>query len=172
LHDADVKHSSIRGIFSRRPFCGRNLSSADSGNIRRGTVYEDFARCVHCGLCLNNCPTYRSGILKAIRPRSHSPDDSVGNGELPLAEGFVGHIDKCLDCRACETACPSGVEYGNSSNTPARALKPNTSAALRAFTRNIVFKRCFLPNRIAFAARLLRFYQRSGLHRSPAPAAF
>ena len=75
--------------------------------------YEDFARCIRCGLCLNNCPTYRLWQLEADSPRGRIRQMILVNeDELPLSAGFVEHIDKCLDCRACETACPSGVEYG------------------------------------------------------------
>lgn len=129
-------------------------------------MYEDFARCVHCGLCLNNCPTYRLWHLEGDSPRGRIRQMIlVGSGELPLSDGFVGHIDKCLDCRACETACPSGVEYGKLvEHSRARIESEYTRPILTRFVRDIVFKRLLpYPNRIVFAARLLRFYQRSGL---------
>jgi len=129
-------------------------------------VYEDFARCVHCGLCLNNCPTYRLWHLEGDSPRGRIRQMIlVGNGELPLSNGFVGHIDKCLDCRACETACPSGVEYGKLvEHARARIENEYQRPLFTRFTRDLVYKR-LLPysSRIAFLARLLRFYQRSGL---------
>ncbi len=129
-------------------------------------VYEDFARCVHCGLCLNNCPTYRLWHLEGDSPRGRIRQMIlVGNAELPLSEGFVGHIDKCLDCRACETACPSGVEYGKLvEHARARIESEYQRPLFTQFTRDLVYKR-LLPysSRIAFVARLLRFYQRSGL---------
>src|SRR5215467_4512166 len=76
-------------------------------------IYEDYARCVHCGLCLNHCPTYRLWHLEADSPRGRIFQMiRVKDGEAPVNSTFVEHIDKCLDCRACETACPSGVEYG------------------------------------------------------------
>ncbi len=129
-------------------------------------VYEDYARCVHCGLCLNNCPTYRLWQLEADSPRGRIRQMIlVGNGELPLSEGFVDHIDKCLDCRSCESACPSGVEYGKLVEYARARIETEYERPL--FTR---FARAFIfhhllphPKRIALAARLLRFYQRSGL---------
>ncbi len=129
-------------------------------------VYEDFARCVHCGLCLNNCPTYRLWQLEADSPRGRIRQMIlVGNGELPLSKGFVGHIDKCLDCRSCETACPSGVEYGKLvEHARARIENEFKRPFFTRLARNFVFHHLFpYPNRIALAARLLRFYQRSGL---------
>jgi glycolate oxidase iron-sulfur subunit len=129
-------------------------------------VYEDFARCVHCGLCLNNCPTYRLWHLEGDSPRGRIRQMIlVGNGELPLSEGFVDHIDKCLDCRACETACPSGVEYGKLVEHACARIETEYKRPLfTRFARDLVYKRLLpYPNRIALAARLLRFYQRSGL---------
>src|SRR6202167_2063811 len=75
--------------------------------------YEDYARCVHCGLCLNHCPTYRLWGREADSPRGRIRQMMlVDEGQLGIGETFVTHMDRCLDCRACETVCPSGVEYG------------------------------------------------------------
>src|ERR1700691_1517895 len=73
--------------------------------------YEDYARCIHCGLCLNHCPTYKLWGLEADSPRGRIRQMLlVDQGALELGASFIKHIDQCLDCRACETACPSGVE--------------------------------------------------------------
>jgi glycolate oxidase iron-sulfur subunit len=129
-------------------------------------VYEDYARCVHCGLCLNHCPTYRLWQLEADSPRGRIRQMILVNeGHAPLQSGFVEHIDKCLDCRSCETACPSGVEYGKlvehaRARIEAEYRRPWFSRTMR----KLVFEKLLpFPGRIAAAAKLLRFYQRSGL---------
>ena len=129
-------------------------------------VYEDYARCVHCGLCLNACPTYRLWNLEADSPRGriHQMIQVEQNGQ-PITDSFVEHIDKCLDCRACETACPSGVEYGKLvEHARARIEREYPRSWIATKTRDFVFRRLLSePHRIMDFARLLRIYQRSGL---------
>jgi glycolate oxidase iron-sulfur subunit len=129
-------------------------------------VYEDYTRCVHCGLCLNHCPTYRLWQLEADSPRGRIRQMILVNeGQLPMSSGFVDHIDKCLDCRSCETACPSGVEYGKLvEHARARIDKEYKRPWLASMARGFVYDQLLpFPKRIATAAKLLRVYQRSGL---------
>ncbi|MDP9339275.1 MAG: heterodisulfide reductase-related iron-sulfur binding cluster [Acidobacteriota bacterium] len=129
-------------------------------------VYEDYARCIHCGLCLNACPTYRLWNLEADSPRGRIHQMiHVEQGNFPVTDSFVDHIDKCLDCRACETACPSAVEYGKLVEyARARIERDYHRPLLSRIARDIVYRRLLPhPGRIAKVARLLRFYQRSGL---------
>ncbi len=129
-------------------------------------VYEDFARCVHCGLCLNDCPTYRLWHLEGDSPRGRIRQIvMVEQGQLAISDAFVGHIDKCLDCRACETACPSGVEYGKLvEHARVRIEHEYKRPFLTRLVRNLVFQRLLpFPARIRLAADLLKLYQRSGL---------
>jgi glycolate oxidase iron-sulfur subunit len=127
--------------------------------------YADYSRCIHCGLCLNHCPTYRLWHQEADSPRGRIRQmQLVDEGKLELSKGFVTHIDRCLDCRACETACPSGVEYGKLVELARAQIeqqyeRPFFSRVLR----DAIYRRLLpYPRRIAIAARLLRFYQRSG----------
>jgi len=132
----------------------------------RVPVYEDYARCVHCGLCLNHCPTYRLWQLEADSPRGRIRQMIlVNDGQSPVSSGFVDHIDKCLDCRSCETACPSGVEYGRLvEHARARIEQEYRRPWFARLTREIVYNRLLpYPTRIAAVAKLLRLYQRSGL---------
>jgi len=129
-------------------------------------VFEDFSLCIHCGLCLNHCPTYRLWHLEADSPRGRIRQMLlVQQGELPVCEPFVDHIDKCLDCRACETACPSAVGYGRLVEHARERIEHEYQRPFFArLARNLVYRRLLpYPGRIAMVAKLLRLYQRSGL---------
>ncbi len=76
-------------------------------------VYQRFFECVHCGLCLAQCPTYAADGNENDSPRGRIYlMRSLSEGRIRPNETVLGHLDLCLDCRACETACPSGVHYG------------------------------------------------------------
>src|SRR5581483_5757927 len=77
-----------------------------------GIDYELLLDCVHCGLCTSACPTYVELGDENDSPRGRIYlMRSVTDGRLALDEHVRGHLDLCLDCRACESACPSGVQY-------------------------------------------------------------
>ena len=74
---------------------------------------DDLATCVHCGLCLNACPTFRVTGLETESPRGRIHlMTQWKRGDLPFTEELARHIDLCLGCRTCEAVCPSGVPYG------------------------------------------------------------
>lgn len=126
----------------------------------------DYLHCVHCGLCLNECPTYRLWGQEADSPRGRIRQMIlVDEGRLPLGDFFVQHIDRCLDCRACESACPSGVEYGKLVEGARAQIEQNYRRPLFSrLARSLVYSHLLpYPDRIAAAARLVRFYERSGL---------
>ena len=86
---------------------------ATKKNPGSGIDYELFLDCVHCGLCTASCPTYLETGNENDSPRGRIYlMRAVTDGRLELAPEVRKHLELCLDCRGCETACPSGVQYG------------------------------------------------------------
>lgn len=78
----------------------------------RKSIEDKALKCIRCGFCLDACPTFRLTGNEADSPRGRIYlMRSVAERVIPLEQGVMGHLDACLGCRACETACPSGVEY-------------------------------------------------------------
>jgi glycolate oxidase iron-sulfur subunit len=128
--------------------------------------YADYSRCVHCGLCANNCPTYRLWGQEADSPRGRIRQMAlVDQGRLEIGDSFVTHIDRCLNCRNCETVCPSGVEYGKILELARAQIEQKYKRPLASrIARDLVYRKLLpYPRRIAAAASALKFYQRSGL---------
>ncbi len=129
-------------------------------------TWDYYSKCIHCGLCLNNCPTYRLLGVEMDSPRGRIRQMIlVDQGRLRLSDSFVKHIDQCLDCRACETACPSGVQYG----VLVEAARGQIAQYYRRpllwqLARWLVFSQLLPhPKRIQALGWLLRFYRRSGI---------
>jgi glycolate oxidase iron-sulfur subunit len=127
---------------------------------------ELLRSCVHCGLCLGACPTYREVGDENDSPRGRLYImKALSDGRLEPEPDVTRHLDLCLDCRACETACPSGVHYGQILESAREALtiaKPPGffARALRWFFFKQVLPR---PAVLSFITKALRFQQTSGL---------
>src|SRR5271165_3453275 len=93
-----------------------------------------FNQCVRCGLCLPTCPTYVETLVETSSPRGRiALIKSVAEGRLDLTSpGFMHQMEECLDCRACEAVCPSGVAYGQLLE-PARTQIERATSARRPF---------------------------------------
>ena len=124
----------------------------------------ELDQCVHCGLCLTQCPTYRVTRLETESPRGRIHlVRAAAEGRIAPTERFAEHIYLCLMCRACETACPSGVKYGRIAEAAREVLGAPGSRLSRALV-GLAFTRLF-PHlgRLRFLFSMLRAYQRSGL---------
>jgi glycolate oxidase iron-sulfur subunit len=128
-----------------------------------------YDQCVRCGLCLPTCPTYLETLTETSSPRGRiSLIKSVAEGHLDLlSPGFVHQMSECLDCRACEAVCPSGVHYGalieNARAQVERAQAPTRSPAQRFFRSALLLGLFAHLDRMRALASIVRFAQRTGL---------
>lgn len=132
-----------------------------------GPTQFDLDRCVHCGLCLNACPTYRELGLEMDSPRGRVYQMvQVANGG-PITDSYREHIDLCLACRGCESACPSGVPYGRMVEAARAELEAHTRRGwLASEVRSVVFERLLVSRgALATAGTLLYLFEASGLKR-------
>ena len=122
-------------------------------------------RCIHCGLCLEACPTYKITQLETESPRGRLHlMGAIADGRIDAAssEATLLHLDRCLACRACEAVCPSGVPYGRlieetrAGIAAARGIAPLGQLLLWSVSRPWVLR--------AMAALLL-IAERTGLRR-------
>jgi glycolate oxidase iron-sulfur subunit len=128
----------------------------------------DLSQCVHCGLCLPNCPTYLLTGYEAESPRGRIHlIAALNEGRVEANDAYRQHLELCLVCRNCESVCPSGVHFGRIMEAGRAQLyeRAALSPGERLF-RRLAFKE-LLPHRsrlrALFAALLI--YQRSGLQR-------
>src|SRR5256712_10102911 len=129
---------------------------------------EDLATCISCGLCLNDCPTYRVLGDEADSPRGRIQlIRTVIAAPAAPSETTVGHLEACLVCRACETACPSGVPFGRIMEGAREVLREREGGAAVARAALDTVAR---PRRLALAARLADLGARLGLARLAARA--
>lgn len=144
------------------------MAVSDTPALPAGPLQVDLDKCVHCGLCLNACPTYRQLGLEMDSPRGRVYQMvKVASGEVEPGPAYIAHIDLCLACRGCETACPSGVPYGRmveAARVHIEAIthRPWHVRVLRAFVFRYLLSS---PALLKTAGALLFLYEASGFRR-------
>jgi glycolate oxidase iron-sulfur subunit len=126
---------------------------------------ELYLDCIHCGFCLPACPTYRilGNELDSPRGRIYLIR-SASEGKIGISDSFVKHMKLCLVCRACETACPSGVQFGHLMETARGQIDRNyTYSPAERRLRDFILSNFTSADRLTWLLRALRLYQRSGL---------
>ena len=127
---------------------------------------SELYKCVHCGFCLQACPTYVETGLETESPRGRiALMKAVNEGRIGITPEVVRHWDLCIQCRACEVVCPSGVPYGNLIEaTMAQVRDRRKMGLLSRLAMHLSMKR-LLPHqgRLSLLVAALRMYQRSGL---------
>ena len=129
-------------------------------------TYDRGLACVHCGLCLPACPTYTQNGLEADSPRGRiALMLGLNEGKIEPTESVRHHLDLCLDCRGCETACPSGVVYHELiEETRARLARTAPLSAKHRLLRWFFFHVFTRPTRLKLALLPARVMQRLGLY--------
>jgi glycolate oxidase iron-sulfur subunit len=125
---------------------------------------DEIRKCVHCGICLPQCPTYRVLGEEMDSPRGRIYlMRAAGEGRVGLSETFQRHLDLCLGCRACETACPSGVRFGSLLEATRAQLIREGPGPKHRFFQGLIFSLFPEPGRLGAALAAFKVYRRSGL---------
>ena len=126
---------------------------------------DDLATCVHCGLCLDACPTFRVTGLETESPRGRIYlMTQWKRGKLPFDQEQVRHIDLCLGCRTCEAVCPSGVPYGRIIEAGRADVEDARRPSLKRWASRTALRQLVgHPNRLRLAGNATRLAQRAGL---------
>jgi len=143
----------------------KKLAITLSSKLR--TEGEKLLACVHCGLCLEACPTYVITGDENDGPRGRLYlMRAVAEGRLGhTSESFERHIDRCLGCRACESVCPAGVDYGQllEASRAELYLDPQRRGVQYRLLRFVLAHVWMYPKRLRFVFLMLRIFRRSGL---------
>ncbi len=118
---------------------GQKLSSFRGSDVPSGDI---LANCIHCGLCLPHCPTYALTGLEKSSPRGRIRlIKSVADGEFNMTRGFIDEMYFCLDCQACESACPAGVRFGALVEAARAQIEQQGGITLREkFLKSLIFR--------------------------------
>jgi len=126
--------------------------------------YVKLINCMRCGMCLPACPTYRETFLETASPRGRvALVRKLQEGELDQSERLLEYLALCLDCQACASACPCGVNAGE---LVAEFTCERKGALGLSFMEDLILRKLVPhPDRLETAMTPMRFYQRSGLQK-------
>lgn len=133
--------------------------------------YDETFSCVQCGYCLPACPTYKVMEKESASPRGRiALVKAAAEGKIDLLEHLNDPIDLCLGCRACETVCPTGVQYGTILEGAKQTIEGERKGKRKPvakWMRNVIFNQLFPhPSRLKTLTNLIWMYQKSGLQRA------
>lgn len=164
---ANLPHTA--GAGDPVPACATPVGSSSQNGILQlmeTMHYDEILNCMRCGFCLPACPTYAETGKETASPRGRiAMMKAVANGQLEISEKFDSDMYLCLGCRACETACPAGVQYGTLIEGARAVVEQNRPRSVStSFVRNVTMKQLFpKPRRLKQLSNMLYFYQKSGL---------
>jgi glycolate oxidase iron-sulfur subunit len=141
------------------------ITATSAQPVRDVVDYDLLFDCVHCGLCLESCPTYVLTRAEMDSPRGRIYlMKALAEGKLELDIDAVRHLDLCLECRGCETACPSGVHYGQLIEKARVFVEHNWRRSFAERVRNRLIAEIFpYPGRLRVMLTPLKLIERLGL---------
>src|SRR6516162_9951488 len=143
-------------------------SAIDLDWLSRKIPLRRYQECVHCGLCTASCPTYIETFDENDSPRGRIYlMRAIADGRLAMGPGVREHLELCLDCRACESACPSGVQYGKMIEPFKIAMHRSESEQRKSSLLERLLLHHLFPyrNRVRWALVPARWMQRLGILR-------
>ena len=130
----------------------------------RDALYVKLINCMRCGMCLPTCPTYKETFLETASPRGRvALIRKLQEGELDQSERLLEYLSLCLDCQACASACPCGVNAGE---LVAEFTCERKSDSGLGFMEDLILRKLVPhPDRLESSMAPMRMYQRSGLQK-------
>lgn len=145
----------------------KEKSNSIQSDFQERMDYNELLNCTRCGFCQPTCPTFiETGGKEASSPRGRiALMKAVVDGLMEPDENFEKELSLCLGCRACETACPSGVKYGHLLEEARDIVQQHKQYSFPVRLIRNFFLKQLIPkqNRLKLVGSLLWFYQRSGM---------
>ncbi len=141
-------------------------SAFESKALFNKVEFDNILKCVHCGLCLDSCPTYRELADEKDSPRGRLYlMRGLWEGELELKPQVIDPLNRCIDCRACESACPSGVPFGELLEKTRGIILENKPQSIKEkISRKFILNGLFRSTGLMISASFfLKLYIASGL---------